>query len=106
MDGIIRWLRNQGDRSLAIGLTLLGLLSLYLGWRGVSTHGLPSEQIAYLASGALFGLFVLGVAATLWLSADMRDEWQKLESIAEQLRRANDLTEQANLRDSKLDDLV
>jgi hypothetical protein len=27
------------------------------------------------------GLFALGAAATLWLSADLRDEWRKLDEI-------------------------
>jgi len=93
MEEIIRWVKNQADRSTAIALTVLGLLSLYLGWLGVSGHALPSEQIAYLASGGTLGLFLLGAAATLWLSADMRDEWRKLDEVAEQLRRANELAE-------------
>jgi hypothetical protein len=93
MEEIVRWVKNQSDRTIAIVLTVVGLVSIYLGWRGVANHALPSEQIAYLASGAVLGIFVLGIAATLWLSADMRDEWQKLDALAEQIRRANDLAE-------------
>jgi hypothetical protein len=104
MQEIIRWIKNQSDRSLAIALMLLGLLSIYLGWRGVSNHVLPSEQIAYLASGAVFGLFALGLAATFWLSADMRDEWQKLDALADQVRRAIDLAEDAATRHAGPDD--
>jgi hypothetical protein len=48
---------------------------------GVSRSGLPAEQIPYLASGAVLGLFALGVGATLWLSADLHDEWRKLDHI-------------------------
>jgi hypothetical protein len=75
------WIVNQWDRASAIGLVLLGALAILLGWIGVSGSGLPSEQIPYLASGAIFGIFLLGVGATLWLSADLRDEWRKLEDI-------------------------
>jgi hypothetical protein len=65
----------------AAASALAGLVSLLLGWLGVSDKRLPAEQIPYLASNAVFGLFCLGVAATLWLSADLRDEWRKLDQI-------------------------
>jgi hypothetical protein len=99
MKDVVRWARNQSERSTSLALFVAGLISLWLGWLGVSSHVLPSEQIAYLASGGLLGLFLLGAAATLWMSADLRDEWRQLDVIAEELRRANDLTEQAQARD-------
>ncbi|HWB65633.1 MAG TPA: hypothetical protein VG708_02230 [Mycobacteriales bacterium] len=86
-----RWVHHQWDRTLAIVLVAAGLVVIYLGWRGVSGHLLPSEQIPYLASDAVLGLFFLGTAATLWLSADMRDEWRKLDMVVEELRTANEL---------------
>jgi hypothetical protein len=91
MKDLRRWLANQWDRSLAMLLSLLGLLSILLGWLGVSSHVLPAEQIPYLASGGLLGIFLLGGAGTLWLSADMRDEWRKLDEVARELRTANEL---------------
>lgn len=93
MDNLWRWIRNQADRSAAVACTILGLVAIYLGWLGVSGHALPSQQIAYLASGAVLGIFLLGVAATLWLSADLKDEWRKLDSIAIELRRMNEADE-------------
>ena len=75
------WMTTQWDRAIAVGLTLLGLIAAFLGWRGASDALLPSEQIPYLASGGILGLFALGAGATLWLSADMRDEWRKLDDI-------------------------
>jgi hypothetical protein len=57
-----------------------------VGYIGVSGATLPTEQLPYLASAGLFGLFALGVAATLWLSADLRDEWRKLDDIHHELR--------------------
>ena len=80
-----RWLKSQWDRVAAVVAVILGLVALLLGWLGVSRSGLPAEQIPYLASGAVLGLFALGVAATLWLSADMRDEWRKLDDIYQRL---------------------
>jgi hypothetical protein len=33
----------------------------------------------------MVGLFLLGAGVMLWLSADMRDEWRKLDSIDQHL---------------------
>lgn len=87
---ITRWLKCQWDRAAAVIAALLGVISILLGWNGVRHSGLPAEQIPYLASGAVLGLFALGIAATLWLSADLRDEWRKLEEIRGELKRIGD----------------
>jgi hypothetical protein len=83
---LIRWLRTQWDRATAVACAIVGLVSLILGWLGVSDATLPTEQIPYLASNGLFGIFALGVAGTLWISADLRDEWRKLEDIHSDIR--------------------
>ena len=85
---LLAWIRNQWDRSAAVFAALVGALCIFLGYLGVSDATLPTQQIPYLASGGLFGLFALGVGATLWLSADLRDEWRKLDRLEEQVRRA------------------
>jgi hypothetical protein len=64
-----------------VGLTVVGGVLLILGWFGVSGQGLTSEQIPYVVSGGLGGIFLMGVGAALWLSADLRDEWSKLDRI-------------------------
>ena len=81
-----KWVRTQWDRAAAIVLVVVGLVLLILGWVGVSGATLPTEQIPYLSSDGLLGIFSLGVAATLWLSADLRDEWRKLDDIHRDLR--------------------
>ena len=87
---ISRWLSHQWDRSCAVVLVAVGLLTLFLGWLGISDATLATQQIPYLASGGFVGLFILGVAATLWLSADMRDEWRKLDDLHQAVERAID----------------
>jgi len=82
---IHHWLRNQWDRTAAIVAAVAGFVCIGAGWLGVSRAGLPTEQLPYLASGAVFGLFALGVGATLWLSADLRDEWRELHEIRRRL---------------------
>jgi hypothetical protein len=71
-----RWITTQWDRAAGLVAALIGGISLLLGWVGVSAATVPTEQISYIASGGLFGMFALGIAATLWLSADLRDEWR------------------------------
>jgi hypothetical protein len=81
-----RWLKNQWDRTTAVVAVLIGGVAILLGWLGASGAELTTEQLPYLASGAVFGLFALGIGATLWLSADLRDEWRKLEEINQGLQ--------------------
>jgi hypothetical protein len=74
-------LRAQWDRLSAVGLAAAGLLALALGWIGVSGTDYVTEQLPYLVSGGLLGLFLVLVAASLWVSADLRDEWRKLDAL-------------------------
>jgi hypothetical protein len=86
MESFMRLIRSQWDRVAAVVAAIVGAVALVLGWIGVSGKGLPAEQIPYLVSGAIFGVFAIGIAATLWLSADLRDEWRKLDDIHQALR--------------------
>ena len=81
----LRWLKIEWDRAAAVAAVLGGLGAILLGWLGLSGEDLPAAQIPYLASGAVLGLFLLGIAATLWLSADLQDEWRKLDEINRRL---------------------
>jgi hypothetical protein len=81
MTGLASWLRVQWDRAGAVGAALLGLLALGLGWVGVSGTPHIAEQLPYFISGGLLALFFLGLAVTLWLSADLRDEWRELRAL-------------------------
>ena len=77
IDGI----KQQWDRSLALVAAAIGVVALLLGWIGVSGASLVTQQIPYLVSGAVVGLVAFGAASTLWISADLRDEWAKLDDI-------------------------
>jgi hypothetical protein len=81
----LKALRSQWDRSAAFALVVLGLLVLLLGYFGVSGTAYVSEQMPYIISGGIFGLCLIITGATLWLSADLRDEWRKLHSLDERL---------------------
>ena len=81
-----QYARAQWDRVAAGALFALGALGLILGWIGVSREALTALQIPYIISGGLGGIFLLGLGAMLWLSADLRDEWNKLDRLEEALR--------------------
>jgi hypothetical protein len=79
--GLSRWLKNQWDRAAALAAAAIGLIAIILGWFGMSRVTFPGQQLPYLISGGVFGLFALGMGATLWLSADLRDQWRKLDAL-------------------------
>jgi hypothetical protein len=78
---LVKLFRNQWDRTTAVVAVAAGLITLALGWVGASGTRKVPDQIPYIISGAVLGLFLLGVGATLWLSADLRDEWRSLQEI-------------------------
>jgi len=79
------WVRAQWDRVVAWLLVAAGLVALLVGWIGVSGTPYLAEQLPYLVSAGMLGLFLLGLGATVWISADLRDEWRKLDEVAELL---------------------
>jgi hypothetical protein len=82
---IVKWLRLEWDRALAIVFVIAGAGALIAGWVGVSGSAYAAGQLPFIISGGIGGIFLLGVGATLWLSADLRDEWRKLDRIEEAL---------------------
>lgn len=77
----IKALKSQWDRVLAIVLTIAGAIALIAGVLGVNDSVLLAEQTRYITAGGIGGIFLLGLGATLWISADLRDEWRKLDRI-------------------------
>ena len=79
------YLRCQWDRAGAALCLAAGVVALIVGYVGVSGTRETADQIPYVVSGGMVGLFLLGAGVMLWLSADMRDEWRKLDSIDQRL---------------------
>lgn len=77
----VTFAKTQPDRALAIVSATTGLVLLVVGWYGVSGQGVIAGQIPYVVSCGLGGLFALTTGCTLWISADLRDEWRKLDAI-------------------------
>lgn len=53
---------------IAGAFALAGLLAIVLGWIGVSGTRDIADQLAYIASGGVLGLFFLGVGAAILVS--------------------------------------
>src|SRR5581483_6829949 len=66
---------------------LAGLITLIVGYHGISAAHRVSSQLPYLISGGLLGIFLLGLGGLLWVSADLRDEWRQLWLIRDALVR-------------------
>jgi hypothetical protein len=84
---ILTILRSEWDRAAALAALAVGIAAMINGWVGVSGTAYSAEQMPYIVGGGLVGIFLLGVAAVLWLSADMRDEWRKLADLDDRLGR-------------------
>lgn len=80
-------LRSQWDRAIAIACAVGGAVSLLIGWIGTSGTEHVAEQMPYIVSAGLTGVFLLGVAAVLWITADLRDEWRELRRVGTLLER-------------------
>lgn len=87
---VMTWARSQWDRLLAGAALAAGAVVLLIGWRGVSGTPYPAAQLPYLISAGIGGLFLLGIATALWLSADLHDEWRKLDQLERAIRAADD----------------
>ena len=85
MNDTLVWVRAQWDRVLATALFVTGGAALVVGWVGVSRQALTALQVPYIISGGIGGIFLLGLGAVFWLSADLRDEWRKLDEVLDVL---------------------
>jgi hypothetical protein len=81
----IKLAKKQWDRSAGIVLSVIGVIALIKGWMGVRGTPVLAEQTRYIVSGGIGAIVLLGLGATLWISADLRDEWRKLDRIEQSL---------------------
>jgi putative Mn2+ efflux pump MntP len=83
----VKWCRLQWDRALAVVAGAVGVVLVICGWVGVSGTPYIAKQVPYVVSWGIGGLVLIVVGATLWLSADMNDEWRTLDRLADVTRR-------------------
>jgi hypothetical protein len=88
---MVKFLRSWWDRVSAWAAIGVGVIALLIGYFGVSGTPYVAKQLPYFISGGLFGIFMLGIGAMLWLSADLRDEWRELRDIKVMMSRREPL---------------
>ena len=86
LPGVVAVVDIEEDRVAGYTLIALGALLLVLGYAGVSGSPYVAEGLSYIMSGGIGGLFMLGAGTTLLISADLHDEWRKLDRVEEALR--------------------
>lgn len=82
-----RFLRAEWDRVAGYALLFAGAVALVFGFVGVRTAADVIDEISYLVTGGIGAIFLLGVGATLLLSADLHDDFRKLHRVEEKLDR-------------------
>lgn len=103
---LVKWLRLQWDRAAGALAMVLGVALLVIGWIQVSSTEFVAEQLPYVVSAGLGGLVALLLGGTLWLSADLRDEWRALNRIDEHLARGDELVTDLEARLAVLEGLL
>jgi hypothetical protein len=78
---MVHWLRAQWDRALAVGLFLASGACLMVSWIGVRHQALTALQVPYIVSGGIGAVVLIGLGGTLWISADLRDEWRAIDEL-------------------------
>lgn len=93
-------LRAQWDRALAVASAVVAAIVLLVGYLGISGTAHVAEQLPYVISCGVAALIYTTIGATLWLSADMRDEWRELRL----LRLANEHSQPAAVLEMRTHD--
>ena len=83
---VLAWLRADWDRAAGIALIIAGAVSLYIGYQGIADSAFVVEALSYMASGGLVGVLLVAGGLTLLVSADLHDEWRKLDRIEAAIR--------------------
>jgi len=81
------WVRAEWDRVAGIALLAVGVVVLVFGYIGVSNSTDTPEALCYVVSGGIGSLLAFGAGAVLLISADLHDEWRKLNRIEQALDR-------------------
>lgn len=83
---MMSFVRANLDRVIAAALAVIGVILIIAGWVGVSGTGLAAQQIPYVISGGIGGIALIALGCTAWMSADLQDEWRRLDALEERLQ--------------------
>ncbi|MBW3556407.1 MAG: hypothetical protein KY454_05630 [Actinobacteria bacterium] len=80
----LRWSQLGGQ--MGIGLGLLGLLLVFLGWNGAASYDRVPAQFPYLISGGIAGLSLVVLGAALLIVQNARRDRAALQQTVAELR--------------------
>lgn len=72
---------RQPRVALSWALTLAGAIALVAGWWGVSGTLDVGRQLAYVVSGGIGGVFLLGLSAALLFSGDLSENTRQVARL-------------------------
>lgn len=75
------WLIEHRRMVLAVVTGTIGLIAIGLGWWGVTNTTVVADQLAYIASGSVLGIFLLGVASMSYWAEQRERELSRLTEI-------------------------
>ena len=78
---------------LALVAGVAGAIAIFVGYFGVSGTLDPAQQLPYLVSGGVGGLFLLGLAATLLFSLDFSATRNEVRQLREEIAELRELIE-------------
>jgi hypothetical protein len=87
---LLIWLRSQWDRVAGYTCVAAGAVCLVIGAVQISRSPSILSQLSYIGSAGLVGLFLTMVGVGLLVSADLHDEWRKLDRIEAAIRRSGE----------------
>ena len=79
-------LKAQWDRTIAVVCIAVAVVMLIVGYLGISDTPYVAEQLPYFISAGAGAVVLCAVAGMMWVSADLRDEWRKLDRLEAALR--------------------
>ncbi len=88
--GFKEWLRAEWDRVTGFVLVAAGAVVLWVGYHGMSGSPYVAEQLAYVVSGGLGGIFLLGLGGLFLIRSDLVDHWRQLDRIEAAIRGERD----------------
>jgi hypothetical protein len=83
---LMAWLRSNWERSLGVACLAAGSAATVAGLLGVRSSRFLAEDLSYLLSGGVGGLLLIGVGATLLITARLHVMRQDLLRAADVVR--------------------
>ena|SRR5947209_2169617 len=80
------WLRSNWERSLGVVCIVAGAVATLCAYLGVRSSRFLTEDLSYLISGGVGGLLLIGVGATLLVTANLHVMRRDLLRAAEVVR--------------------